>query len=180
MMTTHVQPRVLLTLAVALLAPWGSAQEAADELERSPIRRFTVSLATSEIEIDGRLDEPAWRSATRIDLPYEWFPGENVEPPVQTECLVTFDERNLYVGFRAHDPEPEKIRAHLMDRDQINTLVQDDYVGFMLDTFNDQRRAFQFRINPLGVQAEALNGAGAEDWEWDIIWASAGRITDDG
>ncbi len=94
--------------------------------------------------------------------------------------MLTFDEVNLYVGFRAHDPEPETIRAHLMDRDQVDTLVQDDHVGFMVDTFNDQRRSFQFRINPLGVQAEAVNSSVSEDWDWDIIWYSAGRIGDEG
>ena len=168
-------------LVLLLVAAAASAQEATEALsEKPPTRRFRVSPATSEIAIDGRLDEPAWRQATLIDLPFEYQPGENVAPPVRTECLVTYDARHLYIGFRALDPEPAKIRAHLMDRDQIDTLIQDDYVGFMLDTFNDQRRAFQFRINPLGVQAEALNGGGDEDWEWDIIWASVGQITDEG
>ncbi len=155
-------------------------QPPSDAVSKPPLRRFTVSRTTSEITIDGQLTEAGWEDATVIDLPFEWFPGENVKSPVETECLLTFDEVNLYVGFRAHDPEPEKIRAHLMDRDQVDTLVQDDYVGFMLDTFNDQRRSFQFRINPLGVQAEAVNSRVSEDWEWDLIWDSAGRIDDEG
>jgi hypothetical protein len=148
--------------------------------EKPPLRRFTVSKTTSEIKIDGHISDAEWSGATVVDLPYEWFPGENVPPPVKTECLVTYDDYHLYVGFRAHDPEPHKIRAHLMDRDQILTLVQDDFVGFMLDTFNDQRRAYQFRINPLGVQAEALNSLTGEDWQWNIIWDSAGKVTDEG
>jgi hypothetical protein len=166
-----------LTLALLTIPLHGLAQDPSD---KPPTPHFSVSRATSDIEIDGQLAEPAWNDATVIGLPYEWFPGENVEPPVETECLVTYDDYHLYVAFRAHDPEPEKIRAHLMDRDQVETMVQDDYVGFMLDTFDDQRRAFQFRINPMGVQAEALNSLVSEDWEWDIIWDSAGRITDEG
>ena len=52
----------------------------------------------------------------------------------------------------------------------------------MLDTFNDERRAFEFRINPLGVQADAVFSEldGFEDFSWDAIWESAGRITDTG
>ncbi|MGB5293314.1 MAG: DUF5916 domain-containing protein, partial [Thermoanaerobaculia bacterium] len=113
---------------------------------------------------------------------FEWFPGNNIEPPVRTEALVTFGERALYVAFRAHDPNPKQIRAHLMDRDEINTFVQDDYVIVQLDTFNDGRRAFQFRINPLGVQADAFSSEveGIEDWSWDMIWHSKGRLTTDG
>ena len=103
-------------------------------------------------------------------------------PPVETECLVTYDAKNLYVAFRAHDPKPSEIRAHLMDRDDTDTLIQDDHVGVMIDTFNDERRAFQFRVNPLGVQADAIFSEqdGVEDFSWDMIWSAVGRITADG
>jgi hypothetical protein len=86
------------------------------------------------------------------------------------------------VAFRAHDPKPGDIRAHLMDRDDTDTLIQDDHVGVMIDTFNDERRAFQFRVNPLGVQADAVFSEqdGVEDFSWDMIWNAVGRITTDG
>ncbi|MCP5102015.1 MAG: carbohydrate binding family 9 domain-containing protein, partial [bacterium] len=115
----------------------------------------------------------------RIKIIYEWTPGDNIPAPVKTECLVTFDKSKLYIAFKCFDPEPGKIRAHLMDRDSMDTFVQDDNVGFMLDTFNDERRAFQFRVNPLGVQADAIFSEmeGYEDFSWDAIWKSAGKIT---
>ncbi len=143
---------------------------------------YAVRPASSEIAIDGVLDELAWSDATEISIDYEWFPGDNVEPPVRTLAYVTYDTRNVYVGFRAWDPEPSQIRAHLMDRDQIDTLIQDDYVIVQIDTFDDQRRNVQFRVNPLGVQADALSSAvdRSEDWSWDMIWDSMGRITADG
>ena len=97
-----------------------------DELPTAP--SLNIERATSEIKIDGVLDEPAWDSAGVLELNWEWFPGERVTPPVQTECLLTYDNDNLYVAFRAHDPEPKKIRAHLMDRDSVNTFVQDDHI----------------------------------------------------
>jgi hypothetical protein len=141
-----------------------------------------VHRAISEIVVDGSLSEPAWAEATEIAIGYEWFPGDNVKPPVETRAYVTFDESRLLVGFRARDPQPALIRAHLMDRDQIDTLVQDDYVIVQLDTFNDQRRYFQFWVNPLGVQADALSSEvdRSEDWSWDMIWESRGRITGEG
>jgi hypothetical protein len=143
---------------------------------------FAVTRAASSIKIDGVLDEDAWKTAAVVPLPYEWAPGENVPPPVETQCLVTYDAKNLYVAFRAHDPRPADIRAHLMDRDDTDTLVQDDHVGIMIDTFNDERRAFQFRMNPLGVQADAVFSEqdGVEDFSWDMIWNAVGRITPDG
>ena len=147
--------------------------------DRTPRERFPVSRAAGGVEVDGRLDEEAWTGATAIALTHEWAPRDNAEPPVDTECLVTFDEDALYVAFRAHDPEPGAIRAYLADRD---TAFEDDAVGFFIDTFDDQRRAFHFRVNPLGVQLDATvsDVDDSEDFSWDAIWASDGRITDDG
>ena len=147
--------------------------------EFPPAKHYTVSPATSKIKVDGVLDEDAWKHAALIKLPYEWFPGDNIPAPVDTDCLVTFDRSHLYVAFRCFDPEPKKIRAHLMDRDAIDTFIQDDHVLFQVDTFNDERRGFQFRVNPLGVQAEANFSEleGYEDFSWDAIWDSAGKIT---
>lgn len=151
----------------------------AQKLEK---KNYQISAATSEVRIDGVLDEQAWSQATTIPLNYEWTPGNNTAPPVKTECLVTYDDRRLYIAFRCYDPKPNQIRAHLMDRDAIFTFVQDDHVGFQLDTFNDKRRAFQFRINPLGVQMDAIFSQldGIEDFSWDAIWRSAGKINDEG
>jgi hypothetical protein len=142
--------------------------------------RFDVPPASSKIKVDGVLDEAAWQDAAVIPLPYEWTPGDNIPPPVETECLVTYDLNNLYVAFRCHDPEPKKIRAHLMDRDDTDTLILDDHVSFMVDSFNDERRGFQFRVNPLGVQADANFSEleGYEDFSWDAIWTSAGKISE--
>ncbi len=160
----------------------GSAPTALEgEPEKGP-RQLQVRPATSEIVIDGRLEEPAWAQAVRYDLPYEWFPDDNVPAPVETEFLVTYDEARLYVAWICHDPRPAEIRAHLMDRDAIETFIQDDHVVLMLDPFNDERRGFQFRIDPLGVQADAIfsKNEGIEDFSFDMIWASAGRITGEG
>lgn len=144
--------------------------------------RYTASRASGTIKVDGILDEPAWASAVTVPLNYEWLPGDNIQPPVRTEALISFDEAYFYIGFRAWDDEPEAIRAHLMDRDDVRAFVQDDHVGFMIDTFNDERRAFQFRINPLGVQVDGIFSEldGIEDFSWDIIWSSEGRITEEG
>jgi hypothetical protein len=140
---------------------------------------FQISRTTGPIDVNGVLDEGAWQDATRIALPYEWFPGDNIPAPVETQVFVTFDDENLYLAFRALDPAPEAIRANLADRD---TPFQDDHVGFMIDPFNDERRGFQFRINPLGVQMDAIfsENEGFEDFSWDAIWDSSGRITDEG
>ena len=168
-------------LAILVL---GSLPLSAQENEDPPSTRFRqrvihqVSRATSEIKVDGLLDEEAWQDAVEIDVGLEYFPGDNAVPPVETKAYLTYDDRYIYVGFKCFDPDPSQIRAHLMKRDEINTFVQDDHVTVMLDTFNDERRAFQYRVNPLGVQADAIFSEvdGIEDWAWDMIWDSKASI----
>ena len=168
---------VLFSLALSAAAVPSSPQAGTGRVESA---RFQVVRTAVRIDVDGVLDEAAWAAAPVIPLPFEWQPGDNVPAPVKTECLVTYDLHNLYVGFRCFDPEPRKIRAHLMDRDDTDTLILDDHISFMVDAFNDERRAFQFRVNPMGVQADANFSEleGYEDFSWDAIWAAAAKITD--
>lgn len=173
----------MATLAASVLScSMAFAQAPASAKPPLAAQAYTVTRATSAIVVDGKLDERAWADATVIPVAFEYRPGDNVAPPVRTDALVTFDRENLYIAFRAYDPRPNEIRAHLMDRDVMDTFIQDDHVTIMIDTFDDERRAYQYRVNPLGVQADAVNSETdqVEDWSWDAIWKSAGRITKDG
>ncbi|MBP1635290.1 MAG: hydrolase [Acidobacteria bacterium] len=173
-----------LVLASVALSPGLGAQQPAPAPPPALPGRviFAVGPAASPIQVDGVLDEPAWARAVVVPVAYEWSPGENIPAPVKTDCLVTYDQARLYIAFRAQDPRPAEIRAHLMDRDDTDTLIQDDHIGVMIDTFNDERRGFQFRLNPLGVQADAIFSEqdGVEDFSWDMIWDAKGRITAEG
>ncbi len=153
------------------------AQEAvppAAELPTYPIERTAAA-----ITVDGALEEEPWRGAPTFTLDYETRPGENVPPAVVTEFWLTHDDDRLYAAIRAHDTDPTRIRARLADRDR---AFDDDFVGLVLDTFNDQTRGFEFFVNPLGVQMDLTQNdiTGNEDDSWDAIWDSAGRLTEGG
>ena len=140
---------------------------------------YSIPRIDEEIRVDGRLDEKVWEQALTIEVPYETWPGENTPAPVRTEALLVYSRTHLYVGFKAFDPKPEQIRANFADRDN---LYEDDFCVLFLDTFNDERRAFAVRSNPLGVQADNIiignPGAAGTTGDWDAIYASEGRITD--
>jgi len=138
-----------------------------------------IKKAAGKIKIDGRIDEEAWGNALVIDVNNEIMPSENIEAPVKTQCLVLYGDKNLYVAFKAYDPQPQQIRAHMSDRD---TIFKDDMVGIFIDTFNDQNRAFVFFTNPLGIQMDEIlsEGGAYEDDSWDAIWLSAAHIDDKG
>ncbi len=184
--------RTLISLqAISAVAGWAPSELAGSQVtsadsarsrELPPPAHFPVHKLSGTIRVDGVMNEPFWGEAVPIALDYEFRPGDNVAPPVETECRVTYDAARLYVGCRAFDPAPHEIRAHLADRDDLERTTQDDHIVVLLDTFNDERRSFQFRVNPLGVQMDAVLSTAeeSEDFSWDAIWASAGRITDFG
>ncbi len=176
-----------LAVATALgLAPGAFAQtpeeapQTSAPAERPPKPHYKIPRISTPIKIDGVLDDPAWKEALAVDVNNEFDPRRNVPAPVTTIAYLAYDDDNLYAGFRANAPDPEAIRAHLTDRD---AAFKDDFVGLIIDTFNDERRGYEFFVNPLGVQMDlSLNEMAdvEEDTAWDAIWDSAGRIDDQG
>lgn len=136
---------------------------------------YIIPRASSDINIDGLLDEEAWANALVLELKYEITPGENHPALVRTEALLVHNENNFYIAFRAYDPKPEAIRARFRDHDRCTT---DDMASVILDTFNDERRGYILSTNPLGSQYDAIKTGSGEDSSWDAIWDSAGRIHD--
>jgi hypothetical protein len=127
--------------------------------------------------IDGKLDEEVWQKAAVLKDFYQIQPGDNVPPSKPTEVLIGFDPKFLYIAFKATD-EPDKVRATVAKRDNI---FNDDYVGFMLDTFNDKRKAFEVFFNPLGIQGDGMMTEGrGEDFSIDLLMESKGIVHETG
>jgi hypothetical protein len=127
--------------------------------------------------IDGKLDDEIWKSAVVLKDFYQTQPGDNIAPSKATEVLIGYDPKVLYIAFHCYD-EPDKVRANIPKRDNI---WEDDYVGILFDTFNDQRKAYEFDFNPLGIQADGIwtDGQG-EDFSLDIVMESKGVVMEDG
>lgn len=156
----------------------GTALMASPNLYAKQVHK--IGSGSENIIIDGVMNEAAWQSATKVELAFEINPSQNTTAPVKTTAYIYESDEVLNVAFVAIDPEPEKIRAYYRDRD---TIFQDDFVGIVIDTFNDDRRAYEFFVNPFGVQGDLIKDdsqGGNEDSSWDAIWHSAGTITDEG
>ncbi len=141
--------------------------------------RGRIPHAKGDVKLDGVLDDEIWTHALVVDLAFETSPRENRPPPVATKAYLVEDGSRLLVAFDARDRHPKSIRAFLRDSD---TAWNDDFVGIVIDTFNDERRAFEFFANPLGVQMDAIRDDvnRFENTAWNAIWDSAGKITGDG
>jgi hypothetical protein len=177
-------------MLLSLLAPILVSQVLADSV---PSRAVPIPrVAEAQVVVDGRLDEPVWRRAAVLRGFSQYLPTDNRSSDDSTTVFIWYSPTAIYFGIRAWQ-DSAGVRATLADRDRI---FGDDYVEILLDTFNDQRRAFLFAANPLGVQADgtlqdaaqaAVNmmsasggGAYAVDLSPDFVYESRGRLTADG
>ncbi|MEE9555037.1 MAG: carbohydrate binding family 9 domain-containing protein [candidate division Zixibacteria bacterium] len=136
-----------------------------------------IGKSAGNIEIDGNLDDPGWRNASRAGNFAESYPGDNIEPIVDTEVLVTYDSDNLYVAFKCYD-DPSKIRATMCQRDLFHG---DDAVGLLFDTYGEAAWAYQLYVNPYGIQKDYLwSSISGGDRGFDLVWESAALVTEDG
>jgi len=177
MITNRSERRAKITAILLSILPLSTIGYA--DLEFTPVYHPALNAprAQDEIEIDGNLDDSGWRGAGCADNFAEHFPGDQTRPPVETRAYITYDEKNIYVAFVCHD-DPALIRASLSDRD---VLYSDDNIGFFFDTYGDAEWAYILNVNPYGIQADALwSRTGGEDNRFDLVWESAGHVTDSG
>ncbi|HSR41092.1 MAG TPA: DUF5916 domain-containing protein, partial [Longimicrobiales bacterium] len=130
------------------------------------------------LELDGRLDEAAWRTAQVAADFVQYEPDEGRAASQPTEARVLYGTDALWVGLRAWDSAPDSIAAQLTRRDQ---QVYSDWLGVMVDSYRDRRTAFHFMVNPLGVKIDIYRfDDTAEDVGWDAVWDVATSRDDEG
>ena len=161
---------------LAILLPTAGAQQPPD---LGPTRSAEVTRVTSDIVVDGALDEAPWRRTPTIGELVQRIPRAGTKPTMRTDVRLLYDKNNLYIGVMCYDPQPDRVLASEMQRDA--QMRADDRISIILDTFRDQSNAFYFSTNPNGALVDGLvfaNGETNEDW--DAIWIVKTRRSDQG
>ncbi|MBN1633152.1 MAG: carbohydrate binding family 9 domain-containing protein [Ignavibacteria bacterium] len=134
-------------------------------------------IPNEKIVIDGELNEEEWKNAVKITNFCEVDPGDNVKPPVNTDVLICYDEDNLYFGFICYEDNVNEIRKTLTRRD---AMYSDDFADVLIDTYGEGKQAYEFVVNPLGIQGDLLwTNPGNEDDSYDAVWYSEAKIEKD-
>lgn len=141
--------------------------------------KYTIHIKKSNtpIKLDGLLDEDSWKAA---DVAKNFFlnrPYDSSFAKLQTEVRVLFDDNFIYVGAICYEPRDIYTVASLKRDFEGGTS---DVFTATFDTFKDKLNAFQFAVNPYGVQREGLifNGEEASNF-WDNKWYSQVKNYDD-
>ena len=147
----------------------------------------TPLLPGETIVLDGTLAHPAWqRAPVHADF-VEKFPDTGAKPSHATQVQVLFDQQALYIGVRALDPSPERIRAPLVRHDGVNRTQ--DFIVAYIDAIGSRQSAQFFRVNAAGSTADGMHTAAddsedfAPDFDFDAAavrdaqgWTSVLRI----
>ena len=139
-------------------------------------RRLPAVRATGPIAIDGMLDEAAWSVAPVASGFIQNEPREGAPATYDTEVRVLYDDQALYFGVLARDDQPSRIIVNDMKED-FSTGNSDGF-RIVLDTFHDERNAYQFATNPAGAKWDAqMSNEGRENnADWDGIWDVIARV----
>jgi len=162
----------VIMMFLAVVFSTSKAQQVADTLEQiSPLA------IEQDFDISADLSHSAWQQAESVNIKYQVQPNDDAKAWINTEVKVLYSDQNLYFAFISEDPDPKNIRANISDRDN---SFQDDYVGVILDPFNNNQQAYELFVNPLGVQMDGIRTGNNEDMNFDMLWYSDGKITDSG
>lgn len=118
------------------------------------------------------------REAELVVTDFRQFDPQDGAPVSQpTTAYLSYDDRNLYVGWFCKD-DPKLIRSRVARRKDI---LWDDRVTINIDAFNDRRHSVFFDVNAHGIQFDGTTTDGfGDDFSFETLWYSEAKITADG
>ena len=129
--------------------------------------------------IDGIIDSIYFiASDSAVDF-IQLEPEKGLPASERTVVYVMFDSLYIYVAYKCYQ-NPEDIVARIQTRDVLSK--SDDGVLLQIDTYNDNRSAYGFLLNPLSSQTDIIITDDGKnlDVNWDTEWEGAAIIDEDG
>lgn len=136
---------------------------------------LSANRTTSEIKIDGSLNDKAWADAEIATDFITWQPNPGLKASEKTEVKIIYDDDAFYISAKMYVPSRDSIMTELTQRDDVGNT---DFFGIFLDTYGNGTDAFEFIVGATGVQFDAKLSDNGEDNNWDAVWFSAVELTD--
>lgn len=133
--------------------------------------RLHIQEASSQIIIDGILDEQAWKDAEVATDFFMITPMDTSFSQVRTDVRMSYDAENLYLIVVNHHAVEGPYIVESLRRD-FSFGKNDNFLLFM-DPFDDQTNGFSFGANAAGAQWDGImSNGGSVDLSWDNKWIS--------
>ena len=167
--------QILLYTSILLLSHPITSQKIADNRKNYVLH---MSPSTTNINIDGQLDEEVWLHAEHTSMFHKVTPTDEGFPQSHSEVMMAYDDENLYIGIVCFDTIPGKRPIESLRRD-FSFGSNDNFIVF-IDTYNDQTNGFAFGISAAGAQWDGIQANGGfVSLNWDTKWKSAVQNFDD-
>jgi len=114
---------------------------------------ITATKVTSPPEIDGVLEDTAWRKTAALTR----FSGtiENAPARVQTKAYLVYDDEALYVAFDCEEPKPSGVKTESQTTDDVWSKVDDIVAVFLVP---EKGERYQFAVTAAGVKFDKYTG----------------------
>ncbi len=129
---------------------------------KRPRKRYLARRATGKITLDGKPDEPDWKTAPSTGLFPSSLKGKPQGP--KTEARLLWDDKHLYVFFTADDSD---VWAKVKKPDDLKMWTEQVFEVF-LDADGNGAEYIELQVNPLGVIFDAYlprPGQVQADWQ---------------
>ena len=115
------------------------------------------------LNVDGALDEEAWRLAPAFEAFHQYLPEDGKPAPdrLRTTVRLLIDGSALVFGIRAWDDAPERMRGALTRRDKVG--LDQDFIGVWLDPTGHGRAAQFVRVNIAGALSDGMYRADLDE-----------------
>jgi hypothetical protein len=146
---------------------------------RADFQAYHVNGGSPPPNFSGKLDDPSWAKAPVFDTFYQRNPQDKIPAKVRTEVRIMYDDRYVYIGMKAFEPNPDAVRAPFSRRDK--TLGDQDLMILFLDPTGSRKAAQFIRVNPRGsVSDGAFSDNSGEDFSPDFDFDTATGAFDGG
>jgi hypothetical protein len=148
----------LASVAALLILPNPLPPETSEMQAQQPVVSAPL-ISGPAPRIDGRLDDPAWQNSGEA-FPFVLL-GKHSLAPAATRALVTFDSRNIYLGFICAEPRMDRLVLRETKRD--GEVWKDDCV----EVFLSPKRGAKYHhliVSAAGVQYDEIGRAAPDSW----------------
>ena len=165
-----------LTVLLALSLNASAARRPSDP-KRAPVLFYFSPRAVAAPKLDGKLDDPCWKTAPII-TDFGLILRREGKAKKQTFARIVYDDKAVYVGFRFIEPDMKRLRVRKKD----DYLWRCDSLEIYLRPNLAKRSRYHLVTNVAGAKYDAyVAGKGPREleradpfWKGDK-WRAAGR-----
>jgi hypothetical protein len=109
-------------------------------------KQYDCHRASSQLKVDGRLDDAAWSKAPWTDAFVDIVGEDRPAPRFRTRMKMLWDDEYLYIGAELEEPD---VWATLTAHDSV--IFRDNDFEVFLNPTGDGLKYFEFEINALNT-----------------------------